>query len=318
MGQVGGVFWHRLFYGNRAASLPSDRQPMQIAIDHRLIYQYERPVFLEPHSLRLSPRQNSSQRLISHGLEVSPSPAGCCAMQEPDGSDGQVLWFNDPCDRLEIRVRSELETLRSNPFDWILSEAGAQTLPLHYGAPLAASLQPYLVNLASAAVAAWAADQAAAVAGATAAFPQQLANEIHHNFEHGSRPEGEPFSPHDTLSQRSGACRDMAMLFIAACRSQGLAARFVSGYSIHHPPEVTEQELHAWAEVYLPGGGWRGYDPSLGLAVADGHVALVSAPDHQLAAPVSGSYRGTGVQAQLSYQVKISSTEAQTQQQATG
>jgi transglutaminase-like putative cysteine protease len=110
----------------------------------------------------------------------------------------------------------------------------------------------------------------------------------------------------------------MAMLFIAACRSQGLAARFVSGYSIHHPPEVTEQELHAWAEVYLPGGGWRGYDPSLGLAVADGHVALVSAPDHQLAAPVSGSYRGTGVQAQLSYQVKISSTEVQTQQQATG
>jgi transglutaminase-like putative cysteine protease len=317
MGQVGGVLGHRLFYGNHAASLPSAQQPMQIAIEHRLSYEYERPVFLEPHSLRLSPRQNSSQRLISHGLEISPSPTGCCNVLEPDGSDGQVFWFNDPCDHLEIRVCSELETLRSNPYDWILTETTGQTLPFPYEPSLAASLQPYLVSLASDAVTAWAAAQAAVVAGATAAFPQQLADEIHHNFEHGSRPEGEPFSPHDTLSQRSGACRDMAMLFIAACRSQGLAARFVSGYSIHHPPEVTEQELHAWAEVYLPGGGWRGYDPSLGLAVADGHVALVSAPDHRLAAPVSGSYRGTGVQARLSYQVIISSTEVQ-QQQAMG
>jgi transglutaminase-like putative cysteine protease len=95
------------------------------------------------------------------------------------------------------------------------------------------------------------------------------------------------------------------MLYVAACRSLGLAARFVSGYSMHHPPEVTEHELHAWAEVYLPGAGWRGYDPSLGLAVADGHLVLAAAPDHRLAAAVNGRYRGTGVGSQLEYRVVV-------------
>jgi len=112
-------------------------------------------------------------------------------------------------------------------------------------------------------------------------------------------------SPADTLASRTGACRDTAMLYVAACRSLGLAARFVSGYSMHHPEEVSEHELHAWAEVYLPGAGWRGYDPSLGLAVADGHVVLTAAPDHHLAAAVSGSYRGTGVGSSMRYAVEV-------------
>jgi transglutaminase-like putative cysteine protease len=79
---------------------------------------------------------------------------------------------------------------------------------------------------------------------------------------------------------------------------------------MHHPPEVSEHELHAWAEVYLPGGGWRGYDPSLGLAVADGHVVLAAAPDHLLAAPVSGRYRGTGVASTMRYTVELRTAES--------
>jgi SAM-dependent methyltransferase len=122
---------------------------------------------------------------------------------------------------------------------------------------------------------------------------------------HVGRLDGEPMFPADTLASRTGACRDTAMLYVAACRSLGLAARFVSGYSMHHPEEVSEHELHAWAEVYLPGAGWRGYDPSLGLAVADGHVVLAAAPDHHLAAAVSGSYRGTGVASTMRYAVEV-------------
>jgi transglutaminase-like putative cysteine protease len=154
-------------------------------------------------------------------------------------------------------------------------------------------------------VTAWAETLAAEVGGDTGTLLIHLADTIHHDFHHVGRPEGEPMTAEQTLADRTGACRDTAMLYVEACRSLGLAARFVSGYSMHHPEEVTEHELHAWAEVYVPGGGWRGYDPSLGLAVADGHVALTSAPDHRLAAAVSGSYRGTGIESTLTYGVVV-------------
>jgi transglutaminase-like putative cysteine protease len=156
----------------------------------------------------------------------------------------------------------------------------------------------------------WAADLARAAGGGTTDVLMHLADTIHHHFHHIGRPDGEPMGAAETLASRTGACRDTAMLYVQACRSLGLAARFVSGYSMHHPEEVSEHELHAWAEVYLPGGGWRGYDPSLGLAVADGHVVLTAAPDHHLAAPVSGRYRGTGVASSMRYAVEVRTAES--------
>jgi transglutaminase-like putative cysteine protease len=157
----------------------------------------------------------------------------------------------------------------------------------------------------------WADGLAQEVEGSTTAFLMELAHGMHHGFHHVGRPDGDPQPAAETLATRTGACRDTAMLYVEACRSQGLAARFVSGYSIHHPPEVSEHELHAWAEVYVPGGGWRAYDPSLGLAVADGHVPLAAAPDHRLAAAVSGSYRGTGVDSAMTYAIQVRSAPTQ-------
>lgn len=281
---------------------------MRFRIEHSLRYRYEREVFLEPHTVRLTPRQESGQRLLSHSLRVGPEGCGRSDGLDAEGNSVAVLWFEALRRDLELEVAMEVQTLRTNPFDWIITDPAASRLPLRYDPATALSLAPYLQAQGSGdpAVDAWASQQAATVEHDTAAFLMHLADAIHHGFHHVGRPEGEPMAPAETLAGRSGACRDTAMLYVEACRSLGLAARFVSGYSMHHPPEVSEQELHAWAEVYVPGGGWRAYDPSLGLAVADGHVVLASAPDHRLAAPVSGSYRGTGVSSSLDYRVVLS------------
>ncbi|MCP9785744.1 transglutaminase family protein, partial [Cyanobium sp. N5-Cardenillas] len=268
---------------------------MFFRIHHRLSYRYDRPVFLEPMTLRLTPRQDGSQRILEHHLRLVDPAAGLTRVLEPDGTDAMVAWFQQERDQLTIEVDMLLETLRSNPYDWIITHRESQHLPVDYPEAEACSLAGCRHGQIDPAVRTWAQAIADKVEGSATAFLGALADEIHHGFHHVGRLEGEPTSAAETLATLTGACRDTAVLYIAACRSQGLAARFVSGYSMHHPPEVSEHELHAWAEVYLPGGGWRGFDPSLGLAVADGHVVLAAAPDHHLAAPVSGSYRGTGV-----------------------
>ena len=281
---------------------------MLFHVRHALRYAYGSPVFLEPTTLRLTPRSDPAQQLLHHQLQLTPPPSGSSRVLDPDGAEAVVLWFNDLQEVLSIEVDMVVRTTRDNPFDWIITHPPARILPATYPSQDSLSLAPCLQGPEppiSESVCRWAAELAAAVDGSTTAFLMHLADTIHHGFRHIGRPDGEPMNAADTLASRTGACRDTAILYVQACRSLGLAARFVSGYSMHHPEEVSEHELHAWAEVYLPGGGWRGYDPSLGLAVADGHVVLAAAPDHHLAAPVSGRYRGTGVSSSMRYAVEV-------------
>jgi transglutaminase-like putative cysteine protease len=291
---------------------------MHFHIRHRLAYRYERPVFLEPMVLRLTPRQDASQRLLRREIRLQAPAAGLSRVLEADGNAAEVVWFDHSRDSLTIELELVVETLRTNPFDWIVTDAAASTLPARYAPQELRSLAPCLGGEIPESVRTWAAGLAAEVEGSSTAFLMHLADRIHHGFHHIGRLDGAPLGPEETLAGRSGACRDTAMLYVVACRSQGLAARFVSGYSMHHPEEVTEHELHAWAEVYLSGGGWRPYDPSLGLAVADGHVTLAAAPDHELAAAVSGSYRGTGVGSQMQYRVSVQAAESLLELEATG
>ena len=108
----------------------------------------------------------------------------------------------------------------------------------------------------------------------------------------------------DTLRCGTGSCRDLTVLFMEVCRSQGLAARFVSGYQAGDPGQQ-DRELHAWPEVYLPGGGWRGFDPTLGLAVTDQHIAVACSWHPAGAAPVVGTIRGTAAQAAMSFDIQL-------------
>lgn len=282
---------------------------MLFQIRHRLTYRYTQPVFLEPMVLRLTPRQDASQRLLRRHLSLEAPAAGLSRVLEADGNAVEVVWFDHQRDSLTIELELLVETLRSNPFDWILTNPRDGRLPMVYSPEERHSLGPCLGGEIAPQVRRWAEGLAAEVEGSTTAFLMHLADRIHHSFTPVGRLDGAPLTPEQTLASRSGACRDTAMLYVAACRSQGLAARFVSGYSMHHPEGVTEHELHAWAEVYVSGGGWRAYDPSLGLAVADGHVTLAAAPDHALAAAVSGTYRGSGVGSELAYAVRVQAAE---------
>lgn len=288
---------------------------MLFHIRHALHYVYERPVFLEPTTLRLIPRSDAAQQLLHHQIRIQAEPAGSSRILEPDGGQAVVIWFTSLQQELTIEVDMVVRTTRENPFDWIVTHEPAASLPASYPISEAQSLRSCLQErqLATDPVHQWAAELAAQVDQSTPAFLIHLADTIHRCFHHVGRPDGAPLAPAETLATRTGACRDTAMLYVEACRSLGLAARFVSGYSMHHPEEVSEHELHAWAEVYLPGAGWRGYDPSLGLAVADGHVALTAAPDHQMAAAFSGSYRGTGVSSSMRYVVEVRTAKSATE-----
>jgi hypothetical protein len=179
---------------------------MRFLIQHRLHYHFGRPVFLEPHTVRLTPRQDPGQRLLRHSLQLGAKVRGRSEVLDANGNSAVVLWFDDLREELELTVAMEVETLRQNPFDWIFTDPAAATLPLRYAPETADSLQPFLANDdIDPAVVAWAAEQAKAVDQGTAAFVMALADTIHHGFHHAGRPEGDPFEPAETLANRPNA-----------------------------------------------------------------------------------------------------------------
>lgn len=233
-------------------------------------------------------------------------------MVELDGNALIKLWFpSELTESLHVEVVSQVETHLTNPFNYLL-EPWAINLPIDYPASLLLQLQPYLggqlLKYATSVdpVAAQLAQEIYHhVDGNTIAFLSELNQQIYTQCQYGIRETGSPLPAGITWTTKSGSCRDFAVLFIEVCRAIGLAARFVSGYQ-EGDLDSLDRHLHAWAEVYLPGAGWRGYDPTQGLAVADRHIALVASPVAQYASPIAGSFKQTGgVQAQITYQLLI-------------
>ena len=203
-----------------------------------------------------------------------------------------------------VTTVSKVETLDHNPFDFVL-ESYASQIPFEYVKEEAVRLTPYLERASSGDdVSRFAQAIALEVNHETVPFLSALTRRIHENWQYQVRPLGDPWPASTTFQKRRGACRDLAVLLIDCFREAGLAARFVSGYR-KNDARTTELELHAWAEVYLPGAGWRGYDPTTGLAVADGHVALAAGPNPRVAAPTSGTFRGTGVDSSIRTSIDI-------------
>lgn len=283
---------------------------MHFRIRHRTRYRYPQPVFLEPHTVRLRPRCDGSQRVHGCRIDVDPAPAGRSEALDAEGNATLCLWFDQQIEELVVDAHSEVETLRHNPFDFLFTDADVATLPARYTPPLAALLAPALRSLGDRAVARFAHEVAQAEGNSnTLAFLGALTQRLSASCEVVIREFGEPYAPGQTLATQRGSCRDLTVLFIEACRSQGLAARFVSGYQ-EGDPDQQQRYLHAWPEVYLPGAGWRGYDPTLGLTVADRHVAVAASVDPSSAAPIEGTYRGAGDAFTLAFELEMHTSTA--------
>ena len=259
---------------------------MRFRVRHTTSYRYSRPVFLEPHTVHLRPRCDSSQLLRGFRLRIDPQPAIISEALDFEGNDIAYAWFEGTTESLLVASEFELVTLRENPFDYILLGDETHRLPLAYPAEWRDQLGRYLAGSSGpdCPVGRFARSIADSAGRETLPFLAVLNGRISKSYEVVVREEGDPLPADETLKSTKAACRDLAMLFVECCRSLGVASRFVSGY--HQGDHVADQRhMHAWAEVYLPGGGWRGYDPAYGLAVADRHVAVAAAAMPPLGRP---------------------------------
>jgi len=277
-------------------------------IVHITDYNYQQSVTLMPHTIRLIPRSDAEQKVHQFSVEIDPKPTGICYNSDLEGNVVLQAWFNETTNFLRVKVSSKIETLRKNPFDYLL-EPFALKLPIDYSTSLLTQLSPYLQRnyLGNIDPIAYQLAQEILVASdyQTSIFLNKLNQQIYDNCQYLIRETGDPLPAGITWKEKSGSCRDFAVLFMEVCRAVGLAARYVSGYQEGDPDQI-ERDLHAWVEVYLPGAGWRGYDPTHGLAVSDRHIPLVASAFPNYTVPISGSFSPPGTPFSMTPKISIS------------
>ncbi|MFC5411514.1 transglutaminase domain-containing protein [Larkinella bovis] len=280
---------------------------MKLRVRHELRYAYSAAVSLEPHTLYLYPRIYPHQRLLDYQLFIDPVPGNLVMNVDVEGNVQQVIYINNQTDSLVVRAEMEVESDLYNAYDFVLFPFETQRIPFNYSEADRKLLEPYLERSAvTTLIEQYARQMAAEAKWKTVPFLSHLCTTIRNNFVYENRAVGPATSPEVTLISRKGSCRDYAVLYIAACRSIGLAARFVSGYLYGNPQQ--EHELHAWAEVYLPGAGWRGFDPTEGSVVINHHVSLAASFYHDRLPPLAGIFRGAA-RSTMQASISISGTE---------
>ena len=282
---------------------------MLFDVTHISEYTFSQPVFLEPHIVRLRPQQDHRQNLLTYELEVEPEAAGVSTCADLDGNVIYNLWFELLHERLAITTRFRLETLNRQPLNFLLEPLGSD-LPMKYDQDRVGVLAPYREREdADATVDLLCEEVGKEVRWQTLPFLHALSGRVFQTIKPMKRHQGDPWKAGKTLGRGQGSCRDLAVLFMDACRVAGLAVRFVSGYH-GEGSDLKKPELHAWAEVYLPGAGWRGFDPTIGAMVSDKHVALAAAPNPRATAPITGTFRGSGATSQMRTSIKMIVTDS--------
>lgn len=265
---------------------------LNLKVRHRTTYTFSTEVFLEPHILLFRPGTAAQHHLLKFDLNIHPTPAGNTVLLDPFDNLAHHVWFNEMTQTLVVEARSVLEMRPYTPLDFLIYPFEAGRLGYAYPPHLHTVLRPYLEDLADdPRVAALAAEIEEKYGSRTIDYIVGSTEYIHQNFERILRVEGHAMAPGETIAKGEGSCRDLSRLHMAILRRVGLAARFVSGY-LYLGPEADEHELHAWTEVFVPGGGWVGADPTIGLLSGNDHIRLATAYVPHLTLPIQGTFRG--------------------------
>jgi transglutaminase-like putative cysteine protease len=261
---------------------------------HRTYYNFSAAVRLEPHTLRLRPREGHELHIESATLEITP-PATLRWHRDVEDNSVAIASFDSIARQLVIESEVVIQQFNQAPLDFLVAEY-AINYPFAYIPDDRVVLAPCLQGsdrAASATLVNWLANVwRSGEPIQTYALLQRLCVHINQSLSYQAREAPGVQAPAETLSQGTGSCRDFANLFMEAARHLGLAARFVSGYLYAEPSAVNYGATHAWAEVFLPGAGWKGFDPTIGKIVGTDHIAVAVARLPESVPPVSGSFVG--------------------------
>jgi transglutaminase-like putative cysteine protease len=267
---------------------------MQLRIQHRTTYNYNQPVSFGQHKILIRPREGHDLHIESSVLDISPAHT-IHWMRDVNGNSIAKVDFIEPASQLMIYSELILQHYDSNPLDFILEESAVH-YPFVYEADSQAELAAFAhilypkdtARLREWLLQFWKPGEQAE----TITLLQRVNQHIHDTFQYQRRDEPGVQMPSETLQKNSGSCRDFATLLLESFRCWGLAARFVSGYMQCEATEAGGASTHAWAEVYLPGAGWKGFDPTSGIMTGSQHVTLAVSRDPENAAPITGSFIG--------------------------